>query len=443
MLSADQVTALAPDAASVKAGRGLAAARKWDLIGADEDYLWGLAKGSGAKPYQVRVEIGEFATKCSCPSRKFPCKHALGLMFLLATDPAAAEATEHPDWLTEWIDSRSERKEKAAARATKKKAAKPKDEKAAAKRREKREARIEDGIDLLDQFLLDLIRNGLGQDQVSDPETWSDLARRLVDGQAPGLAGFVRALGDLPHSSPDWEQTLLHELGSLHLLLSTYRKRATLPEELRSEVEQLIGWPVDKEEILKGTGIKDRWFVAARRVTEQDRLLTSATWLLGEQSRRWALVLRFAALPSRPAEPWPLGSVVETELVFYPGAEPDRALPRNDQAPADTTSAMPEPLGGFSDLLQAYASGLALNPWRTRRLFHLLAQPTRHEEALVLVDREGRALPWKATSHEEAILGSLCGGRPTPLCGEWNGRFLTLHAAADGGTWLTLQTPAA
>jgi uncharacterized Zn finger protein len=78
VLTTDQVTALAPDAASFKAGRALAATRKWELLGSDEEVLWGLASGSGKNPYRTQVALGEFATKCSCPSRKFPCKHALG-----------------------------------------------------------------------------------------------------------------------------------------------------------------------------------------------------------------------------------------------------------------------------------------------------------------------------------------------------------------------------
>ena len=51
MLTPDQITAAAPDAASLKAGRGLATARKWESAGGDEEVLWGLAMGSGKEPY--------------------------------------------------------------------------------------------------------------------------------------------------------------------------------------------------------------------------------------------------------------------------------------------------------------------------------------------------------------------------------------------------------
>ena len=86
--TADQVLALAPDAASRKAGSKLGAAGPWSEAGSsDEGAVWGLCKGSGSKPYQTvvdtRTPTGP-AYKCSCPSRKFPCKHALGLLLLWA-----------------------------------------------------------------------------------------------------------------------------------------------------------------------------------------------------------------------------------------------------------------------------------------------------------------------------------------------------------------------
>ena len=76
----EQIVALAPDAGSVKAGRELATARKWVSLGRSEQAVWGECQGSGAKPYQTKIDLSEPAFQCSCPSRKFPCKHALGLL---------------------------------------------------------------------------------------------------------------------------------------------------------------------------------------------------------------------------------------------------------------------------------------------------------------------------------------------------------------------------
>lgn len=441
VLSTDQVTALAPDAASFKAGRGLATMQKWEMLGCSEEFLWGEAKGSGKKPYQVSVALEDFATKCSCPSRKFPCKHALGLMFLIAGDSALIDGSNPPEWITEWAASRAERSKKKTARSAAKKDGKRKDEGAAAKRKEKRAARIEGGLAQLDQFLQDLVRNGLAQPEVSDPTTWETFSRRLVDAQAPGLAGWVRRLGGLPQGGADWERNLLHELGMLHLLVACYRKRDSLDANLRAEVEQQVGWPIDKEVVLAGEGVSDRWFVAARRLSSQDNLMTSSTWLHGHQSGKWALVLRFAAPPNHPIDPWPVGSTIETEMVYYPGVNPDRALPRHDSARVKQDP-IPIPTPGFGHLLISYATQLAANPWRTRLPFLIAAQPVRHHGQTVLVDPSGTALPCQLGSQQERDLTSLCGGRPTPVCGEWNGGELTIHSAADGDDWISLYPTA-
>ena len=39
------------------------------------------------------------------------------------------------------------------------------------------------------------------------------------------------------------------------------------------------------------------------------------------------------------------------------------------------------------------------------------------------------------------MLASICAGRAIPLAGEWNGRHLTVLAAADSGSWFSLQAP--
>src|SRR5262245_45309526 len=110
----EQILALAPDAASAKAGQGLAAARKWLTLGADGQAAWGLCQGSGKDPYQAQIDLTEPAFRCSCPSRKFPCKHGLGLFLLLASSAAAFKEKQPPDWVVEWMASRAKRAEQRA-----------------------------------------------------------------------------------------------------------------------------------------------------------------------------------------------------------------------------------------------------------------------------------------------------------------------------------------
>src|SRR4051812_42889776 len=101
--SADQVLSLAPDPSSAKSGKELATGRKWSSLGRDERSAWGECQGSGSQPYQTRIDLAEPAFGCSCPSRKFPCKHALGLFLLLVREADAFGPGPPPAWAAEWL----------------------------------------------------------------------------------------------------------------------------------------------------------------------------------------------------------------------------------------------------------------------------------------------------------------------------------------------------
>ena len=97
-LTEEQIIQLAPDAASVKAGKGLAVPGKWVLLACSERAVWGHCQGSGKNPYQTAIDLNDIAFKCSCPSRKFPCKHGLGLLLLFAAQADLFEKAEEPEW---------------------------------------------------------------------------------------------------------------------------------------------------------------------------------------------------------------------------------------------------------------------------------------------------------------------------------------------------------
>ncbi|TJV28473.1 MAG: SWIM zinc finger family protein, partial [Mesorhizobium sp.] len=80
--------------------------------------IWGECQGSGSNPYRVVVDTGDHGYKCTCPSRKFPCKHTLALMWIAATAPASFAAAEStPDWVNDWLGRRRKATPQPAAPA--------------------------------------------------------------------------------------------------------------------------------------------------------------------------------------------------------------------------------------------------------------------------------------------------------------------------------------
>lgn len=189
------------------------------------------------------------AYKCSCPSRKFPCKHALGLLLLWAAEGVSAVRTvadvgdgQAPDWAEEWLGGRRKRSEERKEKA-KDEAAGPADPEAARRRAERRAARITGGARELEQRLTDLLRGGLAAVEQSGYGLWEETAARMVDAQAPGLAARVRELGSIPGSGAGWPVRLLEESALLHLLDLGWLGIDRLPAPLATTVRTRVGLP--------------------------------------------------------------------------------------------------------------------------------------------------------------------------------------------------------
>lgn len=261
--TADQVLALAPDAPSRKAGSKLGVAGPWSEAGSSgEGMVWGLCKGSGSKPYQTVVDVADAAGpayKCSCPSRKFPCKHALGLLLLWAgADGSVPDAQTLPDWAEQWAEGR--RKRAQTKRETDAAGGAAADPEAARRRAERRAERVTAGASELEQRLADLLRGGLASAEQAGYGMWEETAARMVDAQAPGLAARVRELGAIPASGPGWPMRLLEECALLHLLDRGWLRRDLLPAGLAATVRSRIGLPSSAD----GRPARDRWLVLAQ-----------------------------------------------------------------------------------------------------------------------------------------------------------------------------------
>lgn len=440
--TADQVSAMAPDPASAKAGQGLASPRKWVSMGRDARALWGECQGSGSKPYQVIVDASEPAFRCTCPSRKFPCKHGLGLLFLYAAQPAlVVEAEAEPAWVEEWLATRSARAEKKAEKAAAPAPERAPDPAAQARRAAQREERVRAGLDDLEQWLLDGVRQGLAGAGGRPRADWERVAARLVDAQAAGAARRVRELAAVPNSGDGWPGRLLEGMARLQLLVEAARRMDALPEPVAADVRSALGWTARQEEVLAGTGERDAWTVLGVRTEMDDKLRVQRTWLRGERTGRTALLLAFAA-GGQPMEPGPPpGTRFEADLAFYPGAQPLRAVVRERTGAPESATALPG-VDSLDAALAEWSAALCRNPWTERIAVALRAvTPVRDGERWLLRDADGAGLPLSAGSDEAAwMLLAAGGGRPVQVAAEWDGTSLVPLGAVTDGRYLVLHS---
>lgn len=405
---------LAPDAAAAKAAGGVAKPAKWGGTGCDDEAVWGECQGSGKSVYRACVDLTEPAYRCSCPSRKIPCKHVLGLLLLWAE--AGVGGGARPGWAAEWIEGRRERAEKAAGRRAAA-AAKAQDPKTA----ERRERRVDDGLAELDRWLRDQVAHGLAQAEKASYRLWDDAARRLVDAQAGGLAGQVRGLAAIPRT-PGWPDRLLEEYALLRLLVRAHQRRDELAEGLRETVRSRIGFTVPQDEVLtKGERVRDVWCVTGSHDTAQDMLTTRRVWLRGRRTGRPALVLSFAAPGTSMDASLVVGTEVDAEVAFYPGSQPLRALVAERFGAAAAGTPAGTSVRGFLD---EQAAALARDPWLNRwpATLERVRLARGEGDALYAVDDAEDALPLRLA--EPWRLLALSGGGPVTLAGEWSPRGL-------------------
>lgn len=416
----EQVLALAPDAASAKNGRGLASLHKWSALGSNDAVVWGECQGSGKDPYRTGIQTQEPAFKCSCPSRKFPCKHSLALFLLLAEQPTLFGEQTPPVWVSEWLAGRTERAEKRADQQAKT-ADKQADPVAQAKRLAARQQKVQAGVQELRRWLEDRIRQGLVSLQQESYQIWETMAARMVDAQAPGLARQLRNMAGIVHSGAGWDQ-LLAQLSQLYLLLEGFERLETLPAEVQADIKNQIGWTVSQEEILAHPGRLDVWLVVGQQVTEEERLKIRRTWLWGLGDLRPALLLDFAHGNATWEQTLPLGTGLEAELAFYPSAYPLRAIIKTQQPGAMLAKAPPG--NEITVALTGFQQAMAVCPW-IERFPVLLADvvPWRDGENWFLQDAQAGRLPLTAKLNVKAYwkLLALSGGYPVTLFGEWNG----------------------
>ncbi len=253
MISIDEgfVDAAAPNADAAKNGRALVLKGKFLKLHTSEDgtLLFGHCQGSGKDPYLCSSDFAVPEApvhRCNCPSRQFPCKHSLGLMYAFVQGKKFSAADVPADLAA--------KREKSQARVEKKKEEfdKPKvvNKGALAK---KIKAQLE-GIDLLEKLTLDLVRLGIGNVNAKSAREIEEQAKQLGNAYLPGaqaaLHNFTKLFyGDdfaAERSAKEREAVYseaLDQLGRLSSLVKQgriYLQKRLEDPELKPETESSI-----------------------------------------------------------------------------------------------------------------------------------------------------------------------------------------------------------
>ncbi len=421
------IESLAPDLDALKRGEQLAKTSNWSGCGRSERALWGLCKGSGSQPYTVCIDLVGPAYKCSCPSKQFPCKHTIGLMSLSVNNLEHFTETSAPNWAMAWLDKR---KLSAEAKSSNETADKASDTPTAtpegpSKSRVERLALMATGIEELEQWLFDLMRQGLGNTSQLSDEAWARAAARMIDAKLPGPANAIKEMA-LHISEPEHGlDQALAIAGQLYMMVRAFKNREQLSPALQDELLSVLGVTVQKKNVIEQEpAILDTWTVlAVLEGADINNINFRRVWFQGQDTQRFGMFLDFAFGRVGYTEHWSAGTSFKAKLAFYPGAYAQRAT----LVELLETLPQAQAVHGLHDIegmMAAYAAALGQSPW-IKFMPVILDQvvPVIQAETLLLVDPNSQALACICDDESAwRMVASAC-GQALRVFGEWDGQY--------------------
>ena len=423
----DRIRSIAPDENTWERARRLAHPPVWRGQSGNEAMVWGECKGSGGIFYQTAIDWNGPAYRCSCPVKRMPCKHILALMLLLHNYSDNFRVTHDlPDWAEQWCTARLKRQAKPAS---------PEQEADRSVQREKkRDQRLDvmaSGIEELDKWLRDMVRQGIAEAENRPASYWEQTAARMTDAKLGSIARSLRLLA-FPAAGQSRHLQILNELGSLFLLVEAFRKLDQLPEGMQTDVLAACGIAQRKSDLDGQPGMADRWVVMGQEEGEEEQLRFRRVWLWGETNQRFALLLDFAWGDTGFDGHWPTGAVFEGEMCYFPSNYPQRAVAR---AMSETYNEVRNLLAykNLSELADDYARTLSQQPWLPQMPALLEAVvPAWHDGKYWLADRAGKSCVVATDNVGGRKLLAVSGGHPVNLFGVWDaGSFFVLSVVSS------------
>ena len=252
-ITAKKIEEWAPNADAAKNGRDLVAKNKFSNLQTDagKSIIWGECAGSGKNPYYCSADFLEENNpvfRCNCPSRQFPCKHAIGLLYAFEKGQLFS-TNEVPQDIVEKRNKIEKKQEKKVAEkeTLKEKADTPKkiNKVAAIKKIETQLS----GIETAKKILLNITQNGLSFIDSKEKRAIELQLKELGNYYIPGIQTSFNNLMELLDDVKNEEYTLvINEINFISALLkkaSEYllarKENPDLAPEINSAIEEQIG----------------------------------------------------------------------------------------------------------------------------------------------------------------------------------------------------------
>lgn len=259
-ITEEYINSIAPNQSAILNGWGLVKKNSFVKfqISKDETVIFGECKGSGASNYITSVDFinpENPVFRCTCPSRQFPCKHCLGLMYAYVSGKGFDSADIPVDILEkrEKVEKREEKKKTKAEGEPKKvnKTALTK----------KLHAQLE-GLELLEKVTYSVAQSGLGTINSKTLQLLEEQSKQLGNYYVAGAQTALRELIVLFKNAEDPEKIYTEAVDCLTRLYSLCKKGR---EYINRRLE-------DAEMSLDASSTIDEWLGHAWQLSELKEL---------------------------------------------------------------------------------------------------------------------------------------------------------------------------
>lgn len=425
----EKIAALAPNDSTERRGRMLANSSKWNLLATNYEAIWGECKGSGSQPYTVQINLLSSKFKCSCPVRKSPCKHILGLFFLYAKSSAVFKYQMPPANMQNWLETHTAVPSNTTSSGTttiKSDEALEKARIAKEKRWQKRVELMASGMDELELWLTDVVRQGLANTDAQKAGFWNQVAAKMMDAKLPRISNYLKETHQLILKESDWTELAVARLGELYFWVESFKKRAALTAELQEELFQMLGKTVKKADVItQDHSTNDTWTILGKKEgVDIEGRNYRRVWLQGQTSQVMTLFLDYSFGNMGYEQQYTVGDVLKGKVAYYSPISPQRAVPVDLQTAALNTTLTTHRQADMIAFLEQYSQTIAKNPWTSLTPMSIanIKVTINDEQELQLQDANNHIIPILPVSEKTRWkIVALSGGHPIHLFGEWDG----------------------
>ncbi|MCI8386885.1 MAG: metal-binding protein [Clostridiales bacterium] len=197
-ITQQQILALAPNSTAALNGQKIS--QKGGFVrlecSADDTFYLGECTGSGKSNYITTADFidpNNPVFRCSCPSRQFPCKHSLALLYEIMAQKKF-NICEIPEDILQKREKKMARDAKANAPESDTETKKKSPSKASQAAKSKKIKMQLEGLELTAKLTSDLVRSGLGTMGGASLDTYRQLSKQLGDYYLPGPQRLLNRL---------------------------------------------------------------------------------------------------------------------------------------------------------------------------------------------------------------------------------------------------------